>query len=595
MASDINPTSARAGGRAFAAMVRDIADFAGFRGVLAAIYIALGAVFESVGLVLLVPLLGLVIGGAGMGTGSSRYSRLMAQGFGAFGVTTQFGRLALLLGAFTLVMIVRGVVIILRDRTVMGLQISYVENFRSRIANALAQAGWDRVLRLRHARILNIMGSDIQRVGQAAHFLLQSTIASVILLAQCILSFALSPALAMFSFALLAVGAVAMVPTLRRARALGRFVGFQNLSLIDMASQFLSGLKLALSQDLQGGFLLEYQGTVRELAQRQIDYYVRQSATRVALTTISAMVGGAVMLVGYSALGLSAPVLIAFILVIARMSGPATQIQQGFQQLAHGLPAYESISELLDELRVATAAPTEPRTAPLAGEVVFDHVAFQHPHTDDTHSHGVRELSFAIAPGSMVGVAGTSGAGKTTFADLLVGLLRPQAGQVRVGGVALDEATLPAWRSQLSYISQDPFLFHDTVRRNLQWANPKATEADMWDALTLAGAQNIVRRMEGGIDAVVGERGSLVSGGERQRFALARGLLRKPTLLVMDEATNAIDIDGERVLLERLRAFSPRPTIVLIAHRAETLALCDRVLQMENGLLAESSARGLAP
>src|SRR5262249_44926681 len=148
-------------------------------------------------------------------------------------------------------------------------------------------------------------------------------------------------------------------------------------------------------------------------------------------------------------------------------------------------------------------------------------------------SHGVSALSLRLLPGTFVGIAGTSGAGKTTFADLLVGLLKPQAGRITVGGAPLDAALLASWRSQLSYISQDPFLFHDSVRRNLLWARPGASEAEMWDALALAGADAIVRRMEGALDAVVGERGSLVSGGERQRIALARALLRRPRLLVM--------------------------------------------------------------
>ncbi|MEI9991498.1 MAG: ABC transporter ATP-binding protein [Rhizomicrobium sp.] len=581
-----DPASARAGSRAFLSLVRAIADFAGSRGLLALLYIGLGAVFEGVGLLLIIPFLALVMG---MGGAAGGFQRAVADLFAVLGTATASGRLAILMSGFAILMVVRGVVIALRDRTVMSLQIGFVEHLRGAVAEALAGAGWDQVLRLRHARVLTIMSNDIQRISAAMNFLLQAVIASVILLAQCAISFALSPLLALFSFALLVAGAIAMVPVLRRARALGRFVGATNLTLIDNASQFLDGLKLAVSQDLQGGFVSEFRTTLADLSSVQLEYFGRQSATRSALVTLSALVGMIVVLVGFAVLNLPAPVLITFVLVIGRMSGPAMQIQQGFQQLAHGLPAFESITELLAELRPPPRPQIAATRRPLEGEIVFEAVTYRHPQADDLKAQGVRAVNLTIAPGTVLGIAGSSGAGKTTFADLLVGLLRPQAGRVLVGGVALDDATLAAWRSRLSYVSQDPFLFHDTVRRNLLWAKPDASESDMWEALALAGADGIVKRMDGALDAVVGERGTLVSGGERQRIALARALLREPRLLVLDEATNAIDIDGERTLLQRLLEMQPRPTIVMIAHRAETLALCDRVVRMTDGSLADDA------
>ena len=171
----------------------------------------------------------------------------------------------------------------------------------------------------------------------------------------------------------------------------------------------------------------------------------------------------------------------------------------------------------------------------------------------------------------------------------------PQHGRVTVGGRPLDGPTLAAWRSGISYVSQDPFLFHDTVRRNLAWANPQASEAEMWRFLAMVDAEALVRRMDRGLDTLVGDRGALVSGGERQRIALARALLRRPRLLVLDEATNAIDIASERVIMQRLDALAPRPTIVMIAHRAESLALCRSVIQLEDGRLVDQSAPAPPP
>jgi ATP-binding cassette subfamily C protein len=278
------------------------------------------------------------------------------------------------------------------------------------------------------------------------------------------------------------------------------------------------------------------------------------------------------------------------------MSGPAGQIQQAAGQLAHDLPAYEKLRELEEELAaIPREATLEDPAAKLPdGPIVFEHVSFHHAHADDgppesSDEHGVCDLDLIIAVGEFIGITGSSGAGKSTFCDLLVGLFPPQAGKILIGDTVLDGATLVPWRARVSYVAQDPFLFHDTIRRNLSWVNSQAAEEDLWAALTIAGAEVLVRRMKVGLDTMVGERGTLISGGERQRIALARAVLRKPRLLILDEATSAIDIAGEREVIGR---FLKIPTIVMIAHRAESLALCDRVLRLEAGRFVSDSRPG---
>ena len=221
----------------------------------------------------------------------------------------------------------------------------------------------------------------------------------------------------------------------------------------------------------------------------------------------------------------------------------------------------------------------------MSGDIEFRDVSYRHRRADaeEADSGGVRNVSLRIPAGGCIGLAGGSGAGKTTLADLLVGLLRPQAGEIRIAGLPVDVASSPHWREMLAYVSQDPFLHNDTIRHNLLWANPEASEAEIHEAIQVAGADAIVDRLPLGLNTVVGERGSLISGGERQRFAIARALLRKPRLLILDEATNAIDIDGERQLLGRLNALRPGLTLLLVAHRLETLSACDEIVVLEHG------------
>jgi ATP-binding cassette subfamily C protein len=281
------------------------------------------------------------------------------------------------------------------------------------------------------------------------------------------------------------------------------------------------------------------------------------------------------------------------------MIGPATLLQVETQNIAHTLPAYEKILELENILIASEAATVGVANSDVVhadGPIIFSKVSFLHNATDASDALcGVRDLNLMIEPGSITGITGPSGAGKTTFADLLVGLYPPQSGEIRVGGIALRGSAVIAWRNSVSYVAQDPYLFHDTIRQNLLWAKPEADEAALWTVLRIAGAEELVRNAAHGLDTMVGERGGLLSGGERQRLCLARAMLRRPHLLVLDEATSAIDIEGENLLIERLLQATPRPTIVMIAHRLESLCHCQRVLIFEAGRLVSDSRDKEAP
>jgi ABC-type multidrug transport system fused ATPase/permease subunit len=571
--------------------LRDFMAFAGRRGILAAVFVALGALVEGLSLVLLVPLLGIVIGS---GVPSGWLARSMAALFGFFRVESRFGHLTLMLVLFGVLMIVRAVVLYIRDIHVVELQTGFVEGQRLRMAERLAAARWDQVAGLRHARITQLMGGDIQRIGAAAFILLRCVVAAAMLIVQGVLVFLLAPLLAVLTFGCLAVSAIVFVPVIRRSHELGAMLTDSNLSLLDSTTQFLGGLKLAISQNLQSNFVTEFRQNLRAQTSRQIENVRQQTNRRLVLSTLSGFAAGLLVLIGFGILEIAPATLITLFLIIARMSGPAGQIQQWILQLAQMLPVYDRVKALEQELAALPHDDRPATTAPLQnGPIVFEDVWFRHA-ADEGEAGEVRGVSLTITPGEFVGITGPSGAGKTTFADLLVGLYPPEKGRITVGGVTLDRATVPSWRDRVSYVAQDPFLFHDTVRRNLNWANAQASEADMWEALNLAGAGELVRRMERGLETIVGERGTLVSGGERQRIALARGILRKPRLLVLDEATSAIDVAGEREILARLRAFEPQATIVIIAHRAESLSLCDRLFRLEGGRCADDGtvARG---
>jgi ATP-binding cassette subfamily C protein len=195
-----------------------------------------------------------------------------------------------------------------------------------------------------------------------------------------------------------------------------------------------------------------------------------------------------------------------------------------------------------------------------------------------------------VPVGEVVALVGPSGAGKSTIADLMTGLLTPDSGRVTVDGVVLDETRARAWREQVGYVSQDTYLFHDTVRANLMWARPGASEAEVREALGLAAAEQFVDALAAGLDTVIGERGASISHGERQRLALARALLRHPRLLILDEATNSLDAHNEQRILDTIERLRGGLTIVMIAHRIAAVRRADRIYVVERGTIVESGS-----
>ncbi len=567
--------------RSTQAFLSDFCGIAGIKGFLAIGYTLGAALLDGVSVSLLIPLLGVLFGSSAIPGWLAAITRAM---FSLAGVHSQFGRLVLLLGLFGALVALRAVVVAARDIASFELQLRFVEEQRLRLTTCLTAARWDYIARLRYARIMHLMSGDVQRLGTGVQFTLVGAGAAVTLLSQFAVASLLSPALAVVVALLLVTAVLASRPALTRARALGERVTNANLVLLDNTSQFLSAIKMAISQNLESLFVSETRATLRQIGDQQTAFTRRRLRTQALLSVAFACLGAGLVLTGVSWLHIAPPVLIALLLVVSRMTAPVWQIQNAAQQFANVLSIHERIRELAAELSAASRDDAE--EAPPAhlprGPIAFEDVSYLH--LGDTGNglpageRGIRNFNLVISPGEFLGIKGPSGSGKTTLADLLVGLLTPQRGRVAVAGITLEGGTLTGWRNGLSYVSQDPFLFHDTVRRNLGW--PRVNDGEMWSALHIAGATATVRRMEGGLDAVVGERGITISGGERQRIALARALLRRPRLLVLDEATSAIDSSGERAIFENLRELEDRPTIVVIAHRIDNLDKCDRVIEL---------------
>jgi len=532
--------------------------FAGFGGrrLLAAIGLMVaGTLAEGVGILLLVPvILGTVAPGHGGGVLLPMLPREVP--------------LPAMLALFALLAVLRSIIVLMRERLTSRLQVGFVEAVRLRLAERLTGAAWGQVTGLSHARIVQALSVEIHQIGIGVNSLMAATAAAVIAAGMAMMAMAVAPFAALTAFA---VAGLSYLPTQRmlgRIRQLGEDITQRHFGMTENAIDFLAGLK-TVAAERTGPAWLEQQQRLSDVAVDDrvafASLHARARELSVGLTAIAA-----ILLVGIGiAMHFPASSLLALLLMLSRMSGPVGEVQRGVQQLVHSLPAYARLTALEAILqpgpaRIAAGDPALAGTEAL----VFDKVGFSRGGRDVLHGFSLR-----IAPGAIVGIAGPSGVGKTTLLDLMAGILRPDTGQVRRAGT---DGT--GFANDLAYVGQDPVLGGRTLRESLAWSSG-AEAPEMETALRFVGAGALLQRI-GGIDAPLGERGAMISGGERQRIGLARALLRSPALLLLDEALNALDAESEQDILTALAGLARRPTIVIVAHRPQAFSQCGRIIHL---------------
>ena len=295
--------------------------------------------------------------------------------------------------------------------------------------------------------------------------------------------------------------------------------------------------------------------------------------------------------------------LIALGALLLRLLGPMQGLANVRIDVMTALVSFDRVFEVLDLPSLVEEKPDAGVLPPGSSSLELDHVSFRYPRADEVSLASLesvarkegredsgpvlQDLSFKAEPGQMVALVGPSGAGKTTVTNLVARLYDPRAGVVRVGGHDVRDVTLESLEAAVGYVTQDAHMFHDTIRANLAYARPGASDDEIWEALRAAQVEPMIRSLPDGLDTVVGDRGYRLSGGERQRLAIARLLLKAPALVVLDEATAHLDSESEAAVQRALDAALEGRTSLVIAHRLSTVRNADLILVLEQGRIVE--------
>lgn len=563
-------------------------QFSKSRSLIFALLLLLSSLTEGIGLVILVPLLGML-----QETGAEEVGFVgnIAEGLVLAGIPIT---LTWLLGVFLVLNIARA--IIKYSQSVMSerFRMELLDEVRTKSFDSMLEANWEWLASQKKSDMSNLLINEINRLGTALLFSVRLIVSAFSIAAYLVVAFLLSFGLTLFA---LLFGAVILIVMRRQhviAHDQGRLLSDANKQVQQTIEEGLTGLKtikILRSENHQSKFMTN----IRSLLRNQSLKFVRLNASMnfvfqcvIALSMVIFLYSGVEML------NLSLPTLLILILIFSRLAPKLREVQTQFNHILHANAALENYQHLIEStrrVREKTLVQDSIEEIKLEKSIKLTDVSYSYRSRD---MRSVSDVSISIQRGKTTAITGASGSGKSTLADLIMGLLAPDSGLIEIDGTPLTESNKLAWRESVAYMPQDVFLFHDTIRSNLLWANSAASTEDIEIALRQASAK-FVFDLPQGLDTVVGDAGQQLSGGEKQRIALARAMLKNPQLLILDEATSALDIENETRIRDTIDNLQNALTIIVIGHRLPTLEKADQLIVLDNGQVQLNECQMLFP
>ncbi len=476
----------------------------------------------------------------------------------------------------------------------MAMQVWLTAHFRAEFEEllkrgtftVLMRSSWSYLTTLRSGSMTNAIVSQATRGGRTYDsfaITLSALITSITYFAgSLIISWELSLLAAGYALLLM----ISLSYFFAMGKRLGARLATNGEDVLNEISESVGGLKIVKSSALETSVIGRFSHAARRYARTDSLIGLQQGAMQslFELLFMVALVAG--LFFASRTLDLTNSAILLFTLLFFRIFQRARGIQTGLQSFYQLIPSLEVIRRFQQQASSNSERTTGGDFQKLERKVEFSNVQYEylagHPVLND--------ISMEIEAKKSVAIVGPSGVGKTTVVDMVVGLIDPTSGSVSIDDRPLTEISLEAWRGRIAYVTQGSILFRDTVARNIALGVDNVTHEDIEEAATLAGANDFISRLPQGYETLVGERGITLSGGQRQRIALARALIRKPDLLILDEATSELDVASEQRFQATLAGLQGHTAMLIVAHRLSTVMGVDRVYVLDDGRVSESGS-----
>lgn len=531
---------------------------------------------EGISLLLLIPLLQLV--GLNVQQGAlSGISVYISSFFSYFGITPTLG---IVLVLYVIVISLNAYLTKQQNVKTAQVQFEYAAQMRKRLFSSITHSDWLFFISKRSSDLAHALTYEIERIASGTGQFLFLIASCIILAVYIIFALQISGFITGFIFL---IGVIFLIILRRRTQSasqIGEKLSISSKDMYESAIRQMDGMKTIKSFNMERVNIELFDKSANEVSGKYIDTIGSYADVKFLFDVGSVIILSIIVFVLIEIMHTPVAELLILLFLFVRLIPIFSQVQRYYQFFINSLPAYKTVTTLQKEFQDAAEQESKIKDIKFKESLKLVKVNFSY----NKDSFSIMDLDLNIEAGKVTALVGLSGAGKSTIVDMVMGLIKPEQGKILIDGISLSDEYLAAWRDKIGYVAQDTYLFNDTIRNNLLVADPDAHEKMLIETLKLSSAEFVLKLPEV-LDTIVGERGVLLSGGEKQRLALARALLRKPSLLILDEATSNLDSENEKRILKAIDDLKGEMTILIVAHRLSTISNADIVYTIENGAM----------